>query len=119
MITFIDDAYAKPKQVIVQVKSGHVKSGDVVNLIGVLDQEKAAMGVFVTLEPPTADMQAAAVKAGKYHSPGWNKDYWRLQILTIDQLLRGAEVDMPPSAQTFKLAPKAEAVPEDQPKLEL
>jgi site-specific DNA-methyltransferase (adenine-specific) len=119
VITFIDDAYAKPKQVIVQVKSGHVKSGDVVNLIGVLDQEKAAMGVFVTLEPPTADMQAAAVKAGKYHSPGWNKDYWRLQILTIDQLLKGAEVDMPPSAQTFKLAPKAGAAPEDQPKLEL
>jgi hypothetical protein len=59
----------------------------------------------------TAEMQAAAVKAGKYHSPGWNRDYWRLQILTIEQLLRGAEVDMPPTAPTFKLAPKAESGP--------
>ena len=77
------------------------------------------MGVFVTLEPPTAEMQAAAVKAGKYHSQGWNKDYWRLQILSIEQLLKGAEVDMPPTAQMFKVAPKAGGSPGDQPKLEL
>ena len=90
-----------------QVKSGHVKSGDVRDLIGVLDREKAAMGVFVTLEAPTPDMQTEALKAGKYHSPGWNKDYRRVQILTIEQLLKGAKVDMPPTAQTFKQAPKA------------
>ena len=48
------------------------------------------MGVFVTLEPPTAEMQAAAVKAGKHHSPGWNQDDPRLQILTIEKLLRGS-----------------------------
>jgi site-specific DNA-methyltransferase (adenine-specific) len=119
LITFIDDAYAKPKQVVVQVKSGKVGSPDVTHLVGVLDQEKAAMGVFVTLEPPTADMQTAAAKAGKYHSPGWNKDYWRVQILTIEQLLKGAEVEMPPTAQTFKLAPKAECSKENHPKLEL
>jgi hypothetical protein len=49
----------------------------------------------------------------------WNKDYWRLQILTIEQLLKGAQADMPPSAQTFKLAPKAGPAPEEQSKLEL
>jgi hypothetical protein len=38
---------------------------------------------------------------------------------TVEQLLKGAEVDMPPSAQTFKLAPKAGAAPEEQAKLEL
>jgi hypothetical protein len=35
------------------------------------------------------------------------------------QLLKGAEVEMPPSAQTFKVAPRAEPAPEGQPKLEL
>lgn len=117
VITFLDDNTGKPKQVIVQVKSGHVKSGDIRDLIGVLDREKAAMGVFVTLEPPTADMQTEAVKAGKYHSPGWNKDYRRVQILTIEQLLKGAQVEMPPTAQTFKQAQKAEAPKEAQPEL--
>jgi site-specific DNA-methyltransferase (adenine-specific) len=114
VITFLDDKTGKPKQVIVQVKSGHVKSGDVRDLIGVLDREKAAMGVFITLEAPTSDMQMEAVKAGFYHSPGWNRDYRRVQILTIEQLLKGAQVQMPPTAQTFKQAPRADRAKEDQ-----
>ena len=42
-----------------------------------------------------------------------------MQILTIESLLKGAQVQMPSSAQTFKLAPKAEAGKGQQPKLEL
>jgi site-specific DNA-methyltransferase (adenine-specific) len=114
LITFIDDNSGKPKQVVVQVKSGHVKSGDIRDLVGVLDREKAAMGVFVTLESPTADMHTEALKAGKYHSPGWNKDYRKVQILTIEQLLKGAPVDMPPTATTFKQAQKADKGKEGQ-----
>ena len=114
VITFIDDNTGKPKQVVVQVKSGHVGAPDIVQLIGTVEQEKAAMGVFLTLEPPTAPMEKAALTAGKYHSPGWNQDYRRIQILTIEQLLKGAKVDMPPTAQTFKLAPKAEQAKHDQ-----
>lgn len=115
LITFLDDNTGKTKQVIVQVKSGKVGAPDVVQLIGTVEQEKAAMGVFVTLEPPTGPMEKAALTAGKYHSPGWNKDYRRVQILTIEQLLKGAQVEMPPTAQTFKQAQKVEQVkPDDQ-----
>ena len=32
-----------------------------------------------------------------YHSPGWNKDYPRIQILTIEELLHNAEMKMPPN----------------------
>ncbi len=117
LITFMDDRTGKPKQVIVQVKSGHVGAPDVVQLIGAVEQEKAALGVFITLEPPTGPMEKAALTAGKYHSPGWNQDYRRIQILTIDALLKGAKVDMPPTALTFKQAPKAEAPKVDQPGL--
>ena len=81
--------------------------------------EKAAIGVFVTLEPATPDMKTEAVTAGHYHSTGWNQDYPRLQILTIEELLKGDQVRMPPTAQTFKQAPKADAGKEDQPKLKL
>ena len=119
VITFIDDAYAKPKQVIAKVKSGHVRSGDIRDLKGTLDREKAALGVLVTLEPPTKEMAIEAVSAGHYHSPGWNQDYPRLQILTIEELLKGDQVRMPPAAQTFKQAPKAEVENEGQPKLGL
>jgi|WetSurMetagenome_2_1015567.scaffolds.fasta_scaffold51349_1 site-specific DNA-methyltransferase (adenine-specific) len=115
VITFIDDNTGKPKRALVQVKSGHINAGDVRDLIGTVEQEKAALGLFITLEPPTAPMETAAVTAGYYHSPGWNQDYRRIQILTIESLLKGAQVQMPPTAQTFKLAPKAEPTkPDDQ-----
>jgi DNA modification methylase len=108
IITFIDDTTGKPKQAIVQVKSGHIKSGDIRDLKGTVEREKAALGLFITLEPPSPDMETEAVSAGFYESPGWNQKYRRIQILTIEALLRGAAVNMPPTAQTFKQAPKAE-----------
>jgi site-specific DNA-methyltransferase (adenine-specific) len=106
VITFIDDAYAKPKRVLVQVKSGHVKSGDIRDLVGTVQRENAAMGVFITLETPTREMITEAVSAGYYESPGWNQKYPRIQIRTIAELLRGTKVDMPPQYGTFKQAPK-------------
>jgi hypothetical protein len=42
-----------------------------------------------------------------------------VQILAIEGLLKGAQVQTPPTAQAFKEASKAEAGKEDQPKLEL
>lgn len=104
VITFLDDLKSKPKKLIVQVKSGKVKSGDIRDLIGTLEQEHAAIGVFITLESATKDMKMAAVSAGFYHSSNWNKDYPKLQIFTIEELLNGATVQMPPTARTYKKA---------------
>jgi len=104
IITFIDDARAKPKRLIVQVKSGKVKSGDIRDLVGTIEREKSPIGVFLTLESSTKDMRSEAASAGFYHSPNWNKEYPRIQILTIEELLTGAEVRMPPTAQTYKKA---------------
>ncbi len=119
VITFIDDAYSKPKRVLVQVKSGHVKSGDVRDLRGTVEREKAAMGVFITLEEPTRDMKTEAVSAGYYESQGWNQKYQRIQILTIAELLRGAKTDMPPQYGTFRQAQKVKQDGAAQPELEM
>ncbi len=108
VINFIDEAKGKAERVLVQVKSGHVKSGDIRDLRGTVERENAAIGVFVTLEEPSRQMETEAVTAGYYHSPGWEKDYPRVQILTIEELLSGAGVDMPPPFGTFKHAPKAD-----------
>lgn len=105
VIAFLEEGGAG--RVLVQVKSGHVKSGDIRDLVGTLDREKAAIGVFVTLEDPSRDMRTEAASAGVYTSPGWGRDYPRMQILTIAELLKGAEVKMPPQHGTFKQAPKA------------
>lgn len=117
VILFTDDKTGKPKRALVQVKSGHVKSGDVRDLRGTVEREAAALGIFITLEPPTSEMQTEAAAAGIYHSPGWNRDYPRLQIVAIADLLHGAEVKMPPTASTFKQAQKVAPVEVDQPGL--
>ncbi len=104
VITFVDDGTGKPKRVLVQVKSGHVKSGDVRDLRGTVEREGAALGLFITLEAPTRDMTTEAVSAGFYRSPGWNTDYPKIQILTIEQLLGGETAQMPPNYTTFKQA---------------
>lgn len=45
---------------------------------------------------------------------GWNKDYPRLQILTVEDILAGRTVDLPPNMQTFKQAEKVVAENTDQ-----
>jgi site-specific DNA-methyltransferase (adenine-specific) len=94
---------------MVQVKSGGVKSGDIRDLVGTIQREKAEIGIFITLEPPSKPMNTEAVSAGYYHSPGWGQNYPRIQILTIDDLLHGrAEVKMPPQFGTFKQAQRVQ-----------
>ncbi len=89
---------------LVQVKSGHVKSGDIRDLIGTVEREKAAFGVFISLEPPSEPMRKEAISAGFYTSPGWNQRYPRIQIVTIEELLHGQRVEMPPAYGAFKQA---------------
>ena len=107
VINFVDES-DKIKKVLVQVKSGHVKSGDIRDLRGVVERDDAAIGVFITLEEPSKDMITEAVSAGYYHSKLWQRNHPRIQILTVKDLLNGKSVDMPPTVhtQTFKKAEK-------------
>ena len=119
VITFIDDVSDTSKRVLVQVKSGHVKPGDVRDLVGTVQRENAAIGVFITLEPPSRDMITEAVSAGSYYSPGWHTDYPKIQILTIADLLKGSKVHMPVQYGTFKQAKRVREVIGEQAELEM
>ncbi len=85
VITF-PDRLGKMESVIVSVKGGKVSSPMVRDLVGVVQREKAAVGLFVTLEDPTSAMQSEAAKAGLFTDAG-GRDYPRIQILTIDEIL--------------------------------
>ncbi len=108
VIHFIDEVSAKPRRVVVQVKSGHVGVNAVRELKAVAAND--AIGVLITLEPPTGPMKVEAVEADYYHSPIWNKDYPKIQILTIEELLKGKTVDMPPQTQTSVTFAKAQKI---------
>jgi len=107
VINFVEEK-DKTQNVLVQVKSGHVKSGDIRDLRGTVEREGAAIGLFITLEDPSKDMITEAISSGYYSSHLWQKDYPRIQILTIEQLLEQRRIDMPPRdhTQTFKQAEK-------------
>lgn len=106
----------KTKQIILSVKSGHVSVKDVRDLRGVIEREKAEIGVLITLEDATKPMRTEAATAGIYKSfwgkrSGESEDlhYPRLQILTIAELLDGKGIDYPHMSNvTFKRAPRAE-----------
>jgi len=95
---------------IISVKAGHTGVAHVRDLRGVLDREKAAIGVLISMQEPTAPMKTEAVTAGFYESEMWGRKYPKVQLLTVSDLLTGKTIDMPPVKQvdaTFKKAPKA------------
>lgn len=55
-------------------------------------------------------MKTEAAVAGFYHSEFWHRDYPRIQILTIEDLFDGREVQMPTDSIAFK---KAESISKD------
>ncbi len=102
------------EQIIFSVKAGNVTVSHLRDLSGVLLREKAAIGVLITMNPPTGPMVTEAASSGFYSSSELGrKNYPRLQILTIEDLLNGKKVDCPPFAAgrgnvTFKSSPESE-----------
>ena len=115
-INFYDGDKKNYAKVIVQVKSGKVKSGDIRDLVGTVEREKATLGVFITLENPSRDMTKEAVSAGYHDSAFWEAKYRKIQILTIEDLLDERVIDMPPAYLSYKQAQRIKQVP-DQKKL--
>ncbi len=106
IIPFMDDSSGKVKRVIVQVKSGGVKRNDIATLKSDVDREKAQIGVFITLEPPTKPMKEEAATAG-FYEPMYGKKIPKIQILTIEDLLARQRIELPhySPAESFKKAP--------------
>lgn len=90
------DEKDKIKKVIVSVKGGKNPNVSMIRDLGhVIDREKSDIGVFILLEKPTRPMLEEAAMKGFYHSP-LGKDYPRIQILTIEEILQGKLPDIPP-----------------------
>ncbi len=109
---FHDDHSGKSKQIIFSVKGGNVTASQVRDLRGVIEREKAEIGVFVTFDEPTRPMQREAAEAGLYKSSD-GTTYPRLQILTIQQILEGKQPEYPLHRRdaTFKKAPRSRPEP--------
>ncbi len=108
---FIEVTKGKTEKVLLSVKGGeHIGASMIRDLKGTVEREKAAIGLFVTLTPPTKPMVTEAASAGHYESPHHGA-FPKIQILSIEGLLNGTErarwPDLSAGGQTFKTA-KAE-----------
>ena len=101
---FIDGPRRSAQKAIVQVKSGKVSSPHIRDLKGTVEREKAAFGLFITLEQPTKAMTAEAVNAGFYFSKVWQRNYPKIQIRTIREMLEGTGFDVPPHPSMYQAA---------------
>ena len=106
---YFHEGPGQTRQIILSVKAGKLHAPYVRDLRGVVEREKAVIGVLLTLDEPTKAMRTEAASAGFYTSP-WGK-HPRLQILTVEDLLTGKTIDRPPAqaSATFKRAPRAKS----------
>ena len=118
IIYFVDGPRRTPQKLVVQVKGGRVSSPQIRDLKGVVEREKAAMGLFISLEEPTRDMRAEAASGGFYHSDLWQQDYPKIQIRTIADLLADQGFDLPPRPPMYQAAPRVRASEGEQGALE-
>lgn len=108
LIFFQDDAKVV-KKIIVSVKGGdNINVSMVRDLAHVVDREKAAIGLFVTLAKPTRPMMTEATTVGYYDSATTGRNFPKIQVLTIEGLLDGSQrplyPDLSAGGLTFKKA---------------
>lgn len=114
IISFIGADSKTPHRCIVQVKSGHVSSATIRDLKGTVEREKAELGLLITLEEPSGPMKVEALEAGYYHSDWMQRDYPRIQIVTIGELLHGTQPAIPIRYNPYQLAEQARRLGQSQ-----
>jgi site-specific DNA-methyltransferase (adenine-specific) len=107
-IFFKPDGRATEKA-IVSVKGGeHVDVRMIRELISTIDRERAKVGIFLTLVPPTKPMVTEAAAAGLYASPLHGK-FNRIQILTIADVFEGHGPELPFIDPSLQRQPRRES----------
>ena len=77
----------KNAKMVFQVKSGKVQRGDIAKLHSDMQREDAPLATILTLQEPTKEMLKEAKGMGTYRHEMMARDYDRIQIVTIDEML--------------------------------
>ena len=104
LVYFIDGPKRTPHKIVVQVKGGHVSAPQVRDLRGVVEREQAALGLFISLEPPTGPMRSEAASGGLFHSDLWQREFPKIQLRTVSEMLSGQGFELPPRPAAYQPA---------------
>jgi hypothetical protein len=69
-----------------------------------METQSAEIGILLTMDAPTKPMLETARQAGKFKHPILGKEYDRIQIVTVEELLNGARIELPHPAEMVKTA---------------
>ncbi len=101
-------------RLLVSVKGGKTVTPQFVrDLLGTVETQKAQMGVLITMAKPSPGVLDAVNHSGTYKWPMNNETYPRIQVITIQELLNGHRLKMPPPMLPYIQATRA-AVRSDQ-----
>jgi site-specific DNA-methyltransferase (adenine-specific) len=104
-ILFFRSDKDKTEKALVSVKGGeNIGVGMVRDLIAVVEREKAAVGVLISLALPTRAMEREAAAAGLFEGPF--EAVPKIQIITLAELFQGIRPRIPriDTAATFRTA---------------
>ncbi|HBW56780.1 MAG TPA: site-specific DNA-methyltransferase [Oscillatoriales bacterium UBA8482] len=119
-IAYFRSEQDEPEKIILQVKSGNIKSGDIRDLQGTLTLEKAAMGIFISLKEPTKEMIKTAKSAGIYQNKYMSQSYDIISIVTIQEIIEDQKrLSIPLGYEVLKSAEKQKEINATQLKFDI
>ncbi len=95
VIRFPIDGKGNSDRILVSVKGGITNPGHVRDLVGTVQSQKAAMGVFISMQAPSKGMKDAANHSGVYKHPRDGKSYPKVQIVSVKEVLAGKRPMLP------------------------
>jgi DNA methylase/Restriction endonuclease len=114
-IAFFDSGKDNPEKIIIQVKSGKVKSGDIRDLQGTMTLNEASLGIFITLNEPTKAMIQTAKEAGIYQSKFMNNPIDKINIVTVKEIIEEQKgLDIRLVLEVLKSAEKQQEIKSSQ-----
>jgi len=106
---------------MIEVKSGNTNPTQLNHFIKTVESKNGSIGVFVCFDDKvTRNMRIIEKDAGYYNESIWGHNYPRIQILTVEGLLKGDKIKVPVSTKTtFRVSEPEEIYITKQNKLEL
>jgi len=92
------------REVLFSVKSSKTLTPSVIReLHSVVENEKAAMGIFITLYP-MPNLVKESKKYGYYHNQFMGQDYPKIDVISIEEMLQGKTMHLPNALEVLKSA---------------
>lgn len=101
VVRFPLDAKGNTGKILVSVKGGATNPSHVRDLLGTVQTQGAAMGIFICMNAATRGMVEAANTSGSYEHPATGQSYPRVQIMTVQDLIDLKRPNAPASINPY------------------